>query len=136
MITGRAHAGCLSGLVNKTAITASPGDLAVFLEDFAGIEVIQQVAVAFLVLLLGDADHVEDGGDLLEAFLASLRCEGRVEFRPFLVLATGCRLQVFRRGRDDPGGESGRDLRAAALEELEESLGVLFLLVRRFQEDV
>ena len=135
MLAGGAELGSLLGLDDETAVAALPPDLAVALEEIAVREAAQQLQVTALVLGLDGGDHLEGRGDLDEALLLGDFGEFALEDVPLLLLALGCGLQVLGRGADRAGGVAGRDLHVAALEELEETLGVLLLLLRGLGEN-
>lgn len=135
MLAGGAELRSLLGLDDEAAVAALPPDLAVALEEVAVGQAAQQLQVAALVLGLDDRDHAEGGCDLGEALLVGYLGELAVEDIPLLVLALGGGKQVLGRRADGSGGVAGRDLHLAALEELEETLGVLLLLLGRLGED-
>ena len=135
MLAGGAELGSLLGLDDETAVAALPPDLAVALEEIAVREAAQQLQVAALVLGLDGGDHLEGRGDLDEALLLGDFGEFAVEDVPLLLLALGCGQQVLGRGADRAGGVARRDLHVTALEELEETLGVLLLLLGSLGED-
>ena len=87
------------------------------------------------MLSLDLGDHTERYGDLREALLIGHLRELRIKVCPLLVLASsGCR-QILGCRTDNTSRISRRDLYHAALEELEETLSVLFLLLRCLHED-
>ena len=75
-------------------------------------------------------DRGKHVGDLVETFLAGNRGETRIHLRPVIVRPTGRGHEVLRRGTDDARRKRSRDLGLPALQELEQALGMLFLLVR------
>jgi len=121
--------------MTKPQLTALPPDLAVALEEVAVREAAQQLQVAAFVLGLHRRDHLERRGDLRESLLLGDLAEFAVQHVPLLVLALGGSQQVLGRRADGSGGVAGRDLHVAALEELEETLGVLLLLLRGLGEN-
>ena len=87
------------------------------------------------MLSLNLGDHTERYGDLREALLIGYLRELRIKVCPLLVLASsGCR-QILGCRTDNTRGICRRDLYHAALEELEETLSVLFLLLSCLHED-
>jgi len=87
------------------------------------------------VLELDLGDGFERRGDFEEAFLFGLGAKVLVDGGPFHLFAVGRRLEILGRVADHAGRIGGHDFDVAALEELEEALGVLLLVVGRFQEE-
>ena len=135
MRAGRADQRRLEADVQIAAVQTAPDDLFRLLEDGAVLHVFEQGAVAAFMLLFGDADMIPHRGDFGETLFARLRGESRIEIVPLVVFAAGSFLQVRRRVGDDSGRETRGDFEFAALEELEEALGVLLFLIRGLLED-
>jgi len=91
-------------------------------KDGGGLNVLEQGAVALLVLLLYGAHHTELGGQLREAFSFRGLGEALVHIGPLIVLAIGSGSEVL-------GGVS------YAVELLEPEFGVLLLVVSGLEED-
>ena len=87
------------------------------------------------MLELDLGDGFERRGDFEEAFLFGLGAKVLVDGGPFHLFAVGRRLEILGRVADHAGRIGGHDFDVAALEELEEALGVLLLVVGRFQEE-
>ena len=135
METRRTHLGSLGSGVEIAAIKAAPGHGFALLEHRVGLDVLQQAQVPILVLFLGDGDCLERGGDIGKSFLTRRLREPRVERLPLVVFAACGRSQVLGGRSDDAGRKGRRDLDVPALQKLEETLGVFFLLIRGLLED-
>ena len=82
-----------------------------------------------------DGRHgAERCGDLGKSLGLGRRGEVGIEHVPLLLLALGGCQQVFGRGADAAGRIGGRDGGVAPFEELEETLGVLLLLLGGLQK--
>lgn len=120
---------------DKSAIAALPPDLAVALEEVAVRDAAQQLQITALMLRLDFGNLLERIGDFGETLLFSYFGEVGIEHVPLLVLPFGCRQQVFGRSADPAGRITGRNLQIPAFEEFEETLRMLFFLIRSFREN-
>ena len=91
-------------------------------EDSGGLDILEQCAVALLVVLLDGSDQAEFLGQLGETFCVGGLCEFGVHVGPFVVLASGGGGQVLGGG-------------ANAVQLLEPMLGVLFLVLGGLEEE-
>ncbi len=87
------------------------------------------------MLRLDFGNLLECIGDFGEALLFGYFGEVGIEHVPLLVLPFGCRQQVFSRGADPAGRITGRNLQIPAFEEFEETLRMLFFLIRSFRKN-
>ena len=74
---------------DMATVAALPDAVAVAREDNALLDVLDQLAVALLVVTLDGANHTELSGNLLEALLVGLLGHTIVHVRPLIVLASG-----------------------------------------------
>ncbi len=118
------------------AVAATPYGFGIAFEHGAALDLLAEFEEALFVESLGHGDVAHDVGDFREAFLLGGLGEGGVHVGVLFVLATGGGLEVLDRGADDAGREGGSHFNGAALQELEEALGVLLLLQGGFEEDV
>ena len=107
-----------------SAVAAFPDREVIADEDDAFLDVVQELAVALLMVLFDGSDHAEFRGDLLEAFFIGDLGEAIVHVGPFVVLAFGRGEEVARGILD-----------FAAFEVFEPELGVLLLVVGGLLED-
>ena len=110
-----AHAGGFLAHMDVTAVAALPDVLVAALEDHAVFQVLQQGAVALLVLLLDLAHALEQEGQLGKALLPGGLGHLLIHGGPFLILALG-------------GGEQVGGGVANAAQLLEPDLGMLLLV--------
>ena len=104
-----------------TAVAALPNlDLALG-EDLGHLHVLQQGAIALLMVLLHSGDETETGGQLMEALLLGGLGEAVIHIGPLVVLALG-------------GGQQVLCGIAQQTQLLEPQLGVLLLVVGSLQE--
>ena len=123
-----AHGALVGGLGaddDVAAVRALPDGVAVAREDKTVLDVLQEFAIAGLMLAFDGSDLTELLGNLVESFGFSLGSHAVVHISPFVVLALSSVLQV---------GLSVSHL--AAVEVLVPDLGMFFLIGRRFFEDL
>ena len=105
------------------AVAADPHSVAVAGEHDALLDVLEQTAVALLVMALDGGHGTEFAGYLGEAFFLGFGRHAVVHVGPLVVLALGGIAEVGHRVGD-----------VAAVEKLEPELGVFLLVVGRFLE--
>ena len=121
MIAGGAYGGCLKTDDDVPAVAALPNlDVALF-EHLLRLHIVQQRAVALLMVPLDGGDQTEPVGKLGEPFLLGGLGKALVHIRPLVVFTLGGGQQIFRRVAD-------------AGQLLEPELGVLLFVFRRFQK--
>ena len=124
MVTDGADGGGLLADDDVAAVGALPDAVALAGEDDAVLDVLEELAVALLVLFLDLAHHAELGGDLLEAFFLRFLGHAGVHVRPLVVLAgSGVGQVLHSRGH-------------AVVEVFEPDLRVLLLVGRGLLEDL
>ena len=124
MVTDGADGGGLLADDDVAAVGALPDAVALAGEDDAVLDVLQELAVALLVLFLDLAHHAEFGGNLLEAFFFRFLRHAGVHVRPLEVLAGSGIGQVLH-GRGH-----------AVVQVLEPDLCVFLLVGRGLLEDL
>ena len=116
MLADRADVRGFVADVNVSAVAAFPASFAGANPDFALFDVLSQFEVSLFVPLFNQGD----GGKLIcqfrKPFFAGDFGKALVHVRPFFVLASGSRLDIFQRTVD-------------AVQSLEPELGVLFFVV-------
>ena len=132
---GRTHLGGPIALVDVSAVPASPLHFGVTLENGAVLHVLQKLAIPLFVFFLDLTDLGEDEGCLLESLLLGYFGETGIQRSPFHLLAVGRGFQIGSGGPYHACGIRRRDLNLSSLEELEESLGVFLLILRRLQKE-
>ena len=90
-------------------------------EDGGRLHIVQQGAIALLMMALNLTDHAEAGRQLRETFGLGRLGKAVIHVRPLVVLALCGRCEVLGRAAD-------------ACQLLEPQLGMLLLVVRRLQE--
>ena len=130
MLAGRAYPRCLGSLADIPAVAALPPYFAVAPEEVAVRKAAQQLEVAFLVMRFDGRNHAERRGHFRETLFLGDAAKIAVQNVPLLTLAVGRGQQILLRGSDGSGGVSRRNFDVAALQKLEEALGV-FLLDRK-----
>ena len=105
------------------AVAALPDAVAVFGENKAALDVLEQLAIASFVLFLDGRDHLEQIGDLVKALFAGVFCETGIHLGPFLMLALCGDLKVFCGA-------------VHAFKDLVPDFRVLFLIGSGLQEDL
>ena len=135
MQAGGASLRSILGLDDETAVAALPPNLTVAVEEVAIRQAAQQLQVAALMLGLDLGNVAECGSYGGEALLVGYGSKSGVEHIPLLVLALSSGQQVLLRRADLTGGVGGRNLQIATLEKLEETLGVLLLLLGRLHKE-
>lgn len=107
---------------NDVATVSALPDLDLALgEDGGRLHVVQQGAIALLVMTFDLADHAEAGRQLRETFGLGRLGKAVIHVRPLVVFTLGSRGKIFGRIAD-------------ACQLLEPQLGMLLLVVRRFEE--
>ena len=124
MVADRTDRGSFLADDDVTAVGALPDAVAVAGEDDSVLDVLQELAVASLVLFLDGTHHAELGSNLLEAFFLSFLRHAGVHVRPLEVLAGSGIGQVLH----------GR--RHAVVQILEPELRVLLLIRRGLLENL
>ena len=122
MVADGADLGGLGADDDVAAVAAFPHLHLALGEDRLGLDVVQQGAVALLVVFLDGGHATELGGQLGEALGLGGAGEALVHIRPFVVLAGGGSGQIL-------GGV------ANAVQLLEPQLGMLLLVLGRLQEE-
>ena len=135
MLAGGAYLGCLRGLADITAVAALPPYLAVAPEEIAVGKAAQQLEVTLLVLRLDRRDGPERRRHFGETLLLGDAAEVAIEHVPLLALAVRSGQQILGRRTDRARRVGGRNFDLAALQKLEETFGVLFLLLGGLQEN-
>ena len=124
VVTDGTYLGRLLANHNVSAVAALPDYVAILGEYALLLDVIQELAIALLVLLLDFGHALKLLGYLVEAFLASLLGHAGIHVGPLEVLAiSGC-LKIL-----------GGALDSSAFQQLEPHLGVLLLVVSRLLKD-
>ena len=122
MIAHGALLGRFRALDDGSAVAALPLVLADAHPDLAGLDILRELAVAFLVMCLDLRDLAELEGDVGEALGLGLVSHALVHVGPLLMLARCGGEEILRR-------------RADARKELEPHLGVFLLVQRRLLKD-
>ena len=78
-----------------SAVSALPDDYAALLEDLLRLDVVKQLAIAFLMCLLNCRYPSELLRQLVEPFLIGILCHAVIHVRPLVILALSCRSQVL-----------------------------------------
>ena len=107
-----------------TAVAALPDAIAVAREHYAVLDILQELAIALLVVLLDCTYATHSGSNLCEAFLVSLLSHAIVHVGPLEVLASSSVLQVLYGILD-----------STTLQILEPHLCVLLLVLRCLLEE-
>ena len=123
MCADRADLGRLPANHDMSAVGALPYTVAVAGKDQLILDIPEQPAVAFLVLLFDRADHLKQIRDMVEALLTRLLGEGGVHVGPLVVFALCGSLEV------------GCGIINAAVEQFEPDFRVLLLVCGGFLED-
>ena len=118
-----------------TAVPAAPDRLGVALKDRTRRDVRRKSAVTFAMILFCISDAGHGASDLTKSLSLGGCCKGWIHRLPLILLALGCVLQVFKRGRDNTCREGHGDFDLSALEKLKETLRVFLLLVCGLLED-
>ena len=100
MGAGGAEVGSLGANHDVAAVAALPHLDLTLGKDSGGFHIVQQRAVALLVVLLNGGDQTELGGQLGEALGLGGLGEALVHIRPLVVLAIGGSGQVLGGGAD------------------------------------
>lgn len=107
---------------NDVATVSALPDLDLALgEDSAGFHIVKKGAIALLMMALNLTDHAEAGCQLREALCLGRLGKAVIHVRPLVVFTLGSRGKIFGRIAD-------------ACQLLEPQLGMLLLVVRRFEE--
>ena len=102
------------------AVAALPDGIPFSCENKLPLDIGEKFLVALLVMFLYLGDHLEEGCNLIKAFLTGRLGKRRVHLRPLVVLARRSISKISLSVRD-----------CTAMEKLEPDLGVLFLVVSR-----
>ena len=131
-----AYRGGLYAFVYITALAALPEDSLVGFEEVAGLDTLEELAIATSVLSLSDHDALPSEGDFFKTFFASDAGKLGIEFVSFFELACLGSLEVLFGGADLACGIHSGDFEGAAFEELKETLSVYALLFCCLTEEV
>ena len=132
MVTCRAGLGCFVALMQVTAVAASPDDRCFPVKNPAGIDIGRKVQVSFFMLFLSDGNGQEYSRNITKAFLLSNFGKTGIHLRVLVFFSGGGGFQIFHCGIDGAGRESAGNFDLSTLKELEQSFGVLFLLICGF----
>jgi hypothetical protein len=121
--------------VHITAVPTDPANLLVSLKDLARLNILAKGNVAVAMARLGDSDLTKNRSDFGEAFLFGHLCETRIHLGRFIVFAIGGFLKILFGGADHAGRKSRNDFDLATFKKLEQTLGMLFFLIRGFGKD-
>ena len=99
VVANGTHLGSFFAVVNVPAIRAFPNDLFSLGKDLAVLDILEKLAVAFLVLALNLADFFEKERDFVEALFSCLLGKGCIHIGPLVMLARGGIGKILERGR-------------------------------------